>query len=46
MYGTITNYIGTAYTGQGLHHQYKEIVQQANQTMLLKEVLLEGISKT
>lgn len=36
MYGTITNYIGTAYTGQGLHHQYKEIVQQANQTTFLK----------
>lgn len=36
MYGTITNYMGTAYTGQGLHHQYNPIVQQAAQTTFLK----------
>lgn len=36
MYGRITNYIGTAYTGQGLYHQYEEIVRQAEQTTFLK----------
>lgn len=36
MYGTITNYIGTAYTGQGVYHQYKDMVGKAEQTTFLK----------
>lgn len=36
MYGTITKYIGTAYTGKGLAHKYEKIIQQASETIFLK----------
>lgn len=36
MYGTITKYMGTAYTGLGITHKYDELIAAANETVFLK----------
>lgn len=36
IYGTITEYMGTAYTGNGVAHKYTELMQEANKTIFLK----------
>jgi len=36
MYGTVTNYMGTAYTGLGISHKYNEMIASAQQTFYLK----------
>lgn len=36
MYGTITKYMGTAYTGQGIKHKYEELIASAAETVFLK----------
>ena len=36
MYGSITKYMGTAYTGQGISHKYDELIASADETVFLK----------
>lgn len=36
MYGTITKYMGTAYTGLGIAHKYDELIASAAETIFLK----------
>lgn len=36
IYGTITEYMGTAYTGRGIAHKYDTLIATAEQTLLLK----------
>ena len=36
MYGTITQYMGTAYTGQGISHKYDKLIASASETIFLK----------
>ncbi|HJF33818.1 MAG TPA: hypothetical protein K8V56_18785 [Sporosarcina psychrophila] len=36
MYGTITQYMGTAYTGAGISHKYDKLIASASQTLFLK----------
>ncbi len=36
MYGTITHYMGTAYTGLGISHKYDELIASATKTVFLK----------
>lgn len=36
MYGTITKYMGTAYTGMGIAHKYEELIAFATETVFLK----------
>ena len=36
MYGTVTSYMGTAYTGLGISHKYDEVIASAEQTIFLK----------
>lgn len=36
MYGTITQYMGTAYTGLGIVHKYDELIATATETIFLK----------
>ena len=36
MYGTITQYMGTAYTGHGIAHKYRYIDCQRRKTIFLK----------
>lgn len=36
MYGTITKYMGTAYTGLGIAHKYDELIASATETIFLK----------
>lgn len=36
MYGTITKYMGTAYTGLGIAHKYAELIASAKETIFLK----------
>lgn len=36
MYGTITKYMGTAYTGLGIAHQYEKMIAAASETVFLK----------
>jgi hypothetical protein len=36
MYGTITQYMGTAYTGAGISHKYDKLIASASQTFFLK----------
>ena len=36
MYGTITKYMGTAYTGLGISHKYAELITSAKETVFLK----------
>ncbi len=36
MYGTVTKYMGTAYTGLGIAHQYEKIIASAKETIFLK----------
>ena len=36
MYGTITKYMGTAYTGLGISHKYAELIAAATETVFLK----------
>ncbi|AOV08895.1 hypothetical protein [Sporosarcina ureilytica] len=36
MYGTITKYMGTAYTGLGIAHKYDKLVASATETVFLK----------
>ncbi|MBO0588794.1 hypothetical protein [Sporosarcina sp. E16_8] len=36
MNGTITQYMGTAYTGAGISHKYDEMIALASQTLFLK----------
>lgn len=36
MYGTITKYMGTAYTGLGITHKYAELIASATETIFLK----------
>lgn len=50
MYGTITQYMGTAYTGLGIAHKYDELIASATETVFLKcppttaiSTLLNGI---
>ncbi len=36
MYGTITQYMGTAYTGLGISHKYDKLIANASKTIFLK----------
>lgn len=36
MYGTVTKYMGTAYTGLGIAHQYEKMIASAKETVFLK----------
>lgn len=36
MYGTVTEYMGTAYTGLGIAHKYEELIASAAETVFLK----------
>lgn len=36
MYGTITQYMGTAYTGLGISHKYDTLIGSASETVFLK----------
>ncbi len=36
MYGTITKYMGTAYTGLGIAHKYEALIASATETVFLK----------
>lgn len=36
MYGTITKYMGTAYTGLGISHKFAELIASAAETIFLK----------
>ncbi|GEN84303.1 hypothetical protein SLU01_26150 [Sporosarcina luteola] len=36
IYGTITEYMGTAYTGRGISHQYDKLIDTAEKTIFLK----------
>ena len=36
MYGTITQYMGTAYTGLGISHKYDKMIATASETLFLK----------
>ena len=36
MYGTVTEYMGTAYTGRGIVHKYNELIASATETVFLK----------
>ncbi|MFJ7934239.1 hypothetical protein [Sporosarcina sp. NPDC096371] len=36
MYGTITQYMGTAYTGCGISHKYDTLIASASETLFLK----------
>lgn len=36
MYGTVTKYMGTAYTGLGIAHRYEKIIASAKETIFLK----------
>ncbi len=36
MYGTVTEYMGTAYTGHGVAHKYEELIAAATDTVFLK----------
>ena len=36
MYGSITKYMGTAYTGLGISHKYDELIASADETVFLK----------
>ncbi len=36
MYGTITQYMGTAYTGHGISHKYDKLIASASETLFLK----------
>ena len=36
MYGTITQYMGTAFTGQGISHKYDKLIAAASETIFLK----------
>ena len=36
MYGTITQYMGTAYTGAGISHKYDKLIASASETFFLK----------
>ncbi|WP_318614942.1 hypothetical protein [Sporosarcina sp. YIM B06819] len=36
MYGTITQYMGTAYTGHGISHKYDKLIAVASETVFLK----------
>lgn len=45
MYGTVTSYMGTAYTGLGISHKYNEVISSAEQTIFLKSPPTTAISK-
>ena len=36
IYGHITEYMGTAYTGQGVQHKYEELLAESKKTIFLK----------
>ena len=36
MYGTVTQYMGTAYTGAGISHKYDKLIASASQTIFLE----------
>lgn len=36
IYGTVTEYMGTAFTGLGVAHKYNELIQSARKTFFLK----------
>lgn len=36
VYGTVTEYMGTAYTGRGIVHKYNELIASAAETVFLK----------
>ncbi|MHA6258917.1 hypothetical protein ACXYMX_03275 [Sporosarcina sp. CAU 1771] len=36
MYGTVIEYMGTAYTGEGVSHKYEELIASASKTVFLK----------
>ena len=45
MYGTVTEYMGTAYTGLGISHKYDELIASASKTIFLKCPPTNAISK-
>lgn len=45
MYGTVTKYMGTAYTGLGIAHRYDKIISSAKETIFLKCPPTTAISK-
>ena len=45
IYGTITEYMGTAYTGQGVAHKYDTLIATADTTLFLKAPPTNALSK-
>ena len=45
MYGMITKYMGTAFTGLGISHKYDELIASASKTIFLKCPPTNAISK-
>ena len=45
MYGIVTQYMGTAYTGLGISHKYNELIASASKTIFLKSPPTNVISK-
>ncbi|ARD48724.1 hypothetical protein [Sporosarcina sp. P33] len=45
IYGYITEYMGTAYTGQGVQHKYKELLAESKKTIFLKCLPTHSLSQ-
>ncbi|QTD40685.1 hypothetical protein [Sporosarcina sp. Te-1] len=44
IYGTITEYMGTAYTGHGISHKYDKLIETAEQVIFLKGAPTNALS--
>lgn len=44
MYGTVTEYMGTAYTGRGITHKYDTLIASAAETVFLKSPPTNALS--
>ncbi|PIC85503.1 hypothetical protein CSV72_13435 [Sporosarcina sp. P20a] len=45
IYGHITEYMGTAYTGQGVQHKYEELLAESKKTIFLKCLPTHSLSQ-
>lgn len=45
IHGHITEYMGTAYTGQGVQHKYEELLEESKKTIFLKCLPTHSLSK-
>ncbi|WP_156890568.1 hypothetical protein [Sporosarcina ureae] len=45
IYGHITDYMGTAYTGQGVQHKYEELLAESKKTIFLKCLPTHSLSQ-